>query len=84
MMNDIERELGRIAGVLESALANISRISVKLEDHIDDEDKKLSRIEQQLSLSRFLWLTVKAVALTIAFALAFKFGDIATLWKGLK
>ena len=83
-MNDVERELGRLAGAVEAITENVSRIDGKLDRHMEEEDKKLSHIVQQLSLSRFLWLTVKAVGLTIAFALAFKFGDIANLWKALK
>ncbi len=83
-MNDIEHELGRLAGESAAMSKRLERVESKLDRHMEDEDAKLRHIEQQLSLSHFLWLTVKAVVLTIAFMLAFKFGDIANLWKALK
>lgn len=83
-MNGSERELGRLVGAVEALSDRVDRIDVKLEKHIEDENKQLHKIEQQLSLSRFLWLTTKAVVLTIVFVFAFKFGDITNLWKALK
>jgi len=83
-MSDIERELGRLAEASENINERVDRIAKKLDKHIEDQQRQLRKIEQQLSLSRFLWLTAKAVILTVAFLVAFKFGDIASLWKGLK
>jgi hypothetical protein len=83
-MNDTERELGRLAGEVTAIGQRMDRFDSKLDQHITDEEKTLKRIQEQLSLSRFLWLTVKAVVITIAFLLAFKFGDIANLWKALR
>ena len=84
MISDIQRELGRLAGETKEINERVGRIDAKLDKHIEDENEQLSKIERQLSLGRFLWMTVKATGLTIAFALAFKFGDIAGLWKELK
>jgi len=83
-MSDIERELGRLSGKVTAIGDRMDRFDIKLDQHIADEEKTLRNIEQQLSLSRFLWMTVKAIVLTIAFLFAFKFGDIASLWKTLK
>lgn len=90
-MSDVERELGRLAQAAENITDRVnrlsdraSRIEDKLDEHINDENQKLDTIKQQLSLTRFLWLTVKAVILTIAFLVAFKFGDISGLWRELK
>ena len=80
----MERELGRLAGEMSDIKERVSRIDDKLDKHINDENDKLTHITHQLSLARFLWLTVKAVTLTIAFIFAFKFGDIAGLWRELK
>ena len=84
MPRDIERELGRLAGEVTGIGDRLDRIDDRLNTHMKEEEATLRKIHQQLSLSRFLWLTVKAVALTIAFAFAFKFGDISNLWKQLK
>lgn len=80
----MEREIGRLAGAYVALAERVDRIDTKLDDHIKDENKQFLKIHQQLSLSRFLWLTVKAVVLSIAFIFAFKFGDIAGLWKELR
>ena len=84
-MNDgAEREIGRLAGAVESINGHIERVEGKLDKHIEDENGRLAKITEQLSLGRFVWLTLKAVVLTFAFLLAFKFGDISGLWKALK
>ena len=83
-MNDTERELGRLAGASTEIKDRVNHIDAKLDKHIEDENEQLLKIEQQLSLGRFLLLTAKATALTIVFVLAFKFGDISALWKALK
>ena len=80
----MERELGRLAGEMTDIKERVSRLDTKLDKHIEDQVVTLTHISNQLSLSRFLWLTVKAIALTVAFAFAFKFGDIAGLWRELK
>ena len=79
-----EREIGRLAGAMEAVEARLERIESVLDKHIEHDDLALTRISEQLSLARFLWLTVKALILTIVFVLAFKFGDIAGLWKTFK
>ena len=82
--DDSGREIGRLGGVVESIVDQIERVETKLDKHIEEEDTRLQHIAEQLSLARFVWLTLKAVVLTIAFLFAFKFGDISTLWKALK
>lgn len=44
-------------------------------------DSRLDRIEAELSLYKTLIKFFKAVALTVAAILAFKFGDIKGIWK---
>ena len=83
-MSDVERELGRLAGEAEEINKRVERIDTKLDKHIEDEDKKLTNIEHQLSLGRFMLLAAKALILTVVAVLAFKFGDIGNLWKTLK
>ena len=80
----MERELGRLAGEVTGISDRLERIDDRLNAHMREEEKVLIKIHQQLSLSRFLWLTVKAVVLTLAFIFAFKFGDISNLWKQLR
>ncbi len=43
---------------------------------------RLEKVENQISLYKFVINTVKVVGASIVFILAFKFGDIKTLWKG--
>ena len=79
-----EREIGRLAGAIEAAADRLERMESTLDKHIERDDKRLAKIAEQLSLIRFVWLTVKALVLSIIFVLAFKFGDISGLWKALK
>ena len=79
-----ERDIGRLESSVSALREDVSRIEGKLDDHIKEENKKLDHIKQQLSLARAMWLFLKAIVLTIAFVLAFKFGDIAGLWKALR
>jgi len=83
-VDDSERELGRLAGVMGSISEHLERIENKLDEHVSSEEKRLQHIEQQLSLSRFLLLTGKAIILTVVFILTLKIGDISSLWKYLK
>lgn len=84
MSGDTERELGKVVGNLEGLEARLDRIETKLDGHVERQEKRLQKIEQQLSLGRFLLLVAKAIVLTIVFALAFKFGDIKSMWSELK
>jgi signal transduction protein with GAF and PtsI domain len=82
-MPNSEREIGRLAGAVEAVAERLDRMDVKLDKHVEDEEARLLHIEHQLSLARFLFLSVKAIVLTVIFLLAFKFGDIKSLWKAL-
>ena len=46
-------------------------------------DVALKDIREQLSLYRHVVLTLKAIAWTLVFIVAFKFGDIKELWTAL-
>lgn len=78
-----ERDIGRLQGAVEAISKDLNRLHDTLAEHIADEDGKLEHIEQQLSLGRFILLTVKTVGLTVIAVLTFKFGDITALWKTL-
>lgn len=78
-----ERELGRLAGAIEEIGNRLERVEEKIDVHVEREERRLQKIEQQLSLGRFLLLFAKAIVLTIVFVLAFKFGDISNLWKAI-
>ena len=52
-----------------------------LAQHVEREDARLKRIEEKLSLSRFIWLTIKALLATVALIIAFKTGDVREVWK---
>jgi hypothetical protein len=74
----------RVAEQLGSIQSTLSTLVVKLDAHIIDEEKRLKTIEDQLSLARFTFLLLKAMGLTILFLIAFKWGDIKSLWIALK
>ena len=94
-MSEIDHELGRLSALVESLAARINRIDgalmtevkstrADLKQHIVDEEERLKHIEEQLSLGRFLLYFGKALLLTAAAVLAFKLGDIKSLWLWLK
>lgn len=43
---------------------------------------RLEKVENQISLYKFVINTIKVAGASIIFILAFKFGDVKTLWKG--
>jgi hypothetical protein len=79
----IGERLGQLTASVQHLTDNVSKIDTKLDRHVHSEEDRLKRIEEQLSLGRFMLLAAKAVALTIVAALAFKFGDISALWKSV-
>lgn len=81
---EIAQQLGELRADARAMVLNIKNMDAKLDKHIEDEEGRLKRIEEQLSLTRFIWLVLKAMVLTVAFILAFKFGDIRGLWDHLK
>ena len=94
-MAEVDHELGRLSASVESLSARIERIDVALMDeikgaraelkqHVVDEEKRLKDIENQLSLGRFLLYLGKALLLTVIAVLAFKLGDVKSLWLWLK
>ena len=83
-MTSNERDIGRMEQAILTLKEDVIRVETKLDKHIEEENGKLTHISQQLSMARFVWLTLKACVLTVAFVLAFKFGDVAGLWKALK
>lgn len=81
---EIAQQLGELRAEAKNVSARLLAVDMKLDKHVQDEEARLTHIEHQLSLTRFLWLAAKAFVLSLAFALAFKFGDIKNLWAQLK
>lgn len=81
---DFAQQLGALNAQMNTTSERIVALDGKIDLHIKDEETRLKHIEEQLSLGRFMWLTVKAVVLTLVFILAWKFGDIKGLWAELK
>lgn len=80
----IAQQLGELRATVKNTADSLAAIDKKLDRHVEDEEARLLKIEHQLSLTRFLWLVLKAFVLTLAFVAAFKFGDIKGLWTHLK
>ena len=88
-------ELGERFGDLRAGQRHMTEkiddIASILKDHIKSEDARfdelenvrLRKIEEQLSLGRFMLLILKAVGLTVVLILTFKFGDVTSLWKAV-
>jgi hypothetical protein len=74
----------KVAEQLGGIQSTLSIVIAKLDAHIVEEEARLKKIEEHLSFARFIFLFVKALALTVLFVLAFKFGDIKSLWAALK
>lgn len=58
-------------------------IHARLNSHMKEEDARLQKIEHQLSIARFVLMTVKVVLSTFFLLLTLRFGDIIGLWKTL-
>jgi hypothetical protein len=61
----------------------MDEIAERLEDHIEEEERRLKSIENQLSFGRFLLFTAKAIGMTLILLLTLKLGDISSVWKAL-
>lgn len=81
--DDMHERLGRLTEGMDHVRERVDSISGRLDEHMSSEEARLRNIEHQLSLGRFLLLVAKGILLTIGALLAFKFGDISALWKGL-
>lgn len=84
----VASELGRLGENTRNMGARISdmgelldEIDRKLDAHVKAEEERLRKIEHQLSFAGALFFFTKALVLTVAAVLAFKFGDITALWK---
>lgn len=70
--------------------AKVEGVESLLKNHIDNEEEKLEKLHdkidkalEQLSLYRFAISFIKVLGYSLVALLAFKFGDIKALWKGL-
>jgi len=66
---------------MESLRQEIKTRWEKEDLHWEKIDLRLDKIESELSLYKFSLRIVKAVGLTAAAFLAFKFGDIKQIWS---
>mgnify|MGYP003395668080 CR=1 FL=1 len=81
---DVAQQLGHIQATLENMDARLVNVDTKVDTHIAEGEIRLRKVEYSLSLARFTVLFLKAIALTILFVFAWKFGDIKSLWTALK
>lgn len=80
---ELGEKLGRLEANTQHVIKAVEALAGKVEAHISGEEDRLKKIEGQLHLGRFVFLTIKAIVLTLAFLMAFKFGDIGALWKAI-
>jgi len=66
---------------LHERVATLETTQVAIKDSLEAQTKVLKEIRDELSLYKTIMKLVRAVGLTLAFILAFKFGDIKGLWK---
>lgn len=76
----LAERLGQMSESIKHIREDLAEVKQTLSEHASREEARIKHIEQQLSLGRFLFLTAKAIVLTAIALLAFKFGDIGTLW----
>ena len=83
----IEQEI-RLKIETENNTSELHQIRIMVEDRWKYEDTKwgklenrLDKIEAEISLYKYAIKFTKAVGLTLAAVLAFKFGDIKGFWK---
>lgn len=81
---DIERAIGRLEGTVGAIGEHLKAMDIKFDKHVSEEEKRLSKIEKQLSLAHFVVLLVKAAVLTVVALLTLKLGDVKSLWHFYK
>jgi len=80
-MTDPDRILGKLEGVCDGIDGKLDAISDRLDAHVEKAEGRLRKIEEQLSVGRFLLFMIKAGVLTVVAVLTLKFGDIVGLWR---
>ena len=75
-----ERLLGERLGQIGESLRGVDKrldsIDAKLTDHMNKEESRLRRMEEQISLGKYLVMTAKAIGIVLLAIVTFKFGDL--------
>lgn len=68
-------------GYLTAALEALSRDIAEIKAMQAQQARQLDEVKDQLSMWKTTAFVMKSLALSAAFILAFKFGDIPDLWR---
>ena len=82
--------IGYIQGKIEALHDNIVEVKRALLNHIGEENgndkqmlERLQSIELNMTKASVAGKVLKAIGLTLIAILAFKFGDVSTIWNSL-
>lgn len=90
--NDNDRDLGRLEGqfkIFAEQMLSLHKervemfkdLKLSLENKADAQERRLMNIENELSTYKTIIKTSKFIFYITICTLAFKFGDVKTLWK---
>ena len=81
--NSNDNQIGYLTKAIEDLASMVKSHMDKEEGDRSKLDARLSKIEEDISLARWIVKVIKVLFWTGVFLLTFKFGDIKTLWTNL-
>ena len=78
--DELNRTLGELVGTVKGMGDRIGGMESKMETQHKDLSARLKMVEDHVSTTKYLFHLVKAATYTLFFILAFRWGDIKTLW----
>ena len=81
--NNYSQEIGALQEFAENSKADRAALHKDvdgLHDKLEKIDAKLDLLKEELSVYKTIYKTIRFLALSFIALLAFKFGDVASLW----
>lgn len=79
-LDEINLTLGKLCGTVEALNGKVGGMNSRMETQHKDITSRLKVVEDHVNTTKYIFHIVKAGAYTLFFVLAFRWGDIKTLW----
>lgn len=77
----VPAQLGYLTKAVEDQCRHIQKFTKESKEKDAKFEKRLIKIENEISMYKTVIKTIKAIVMTVLFICAFKFGNISGLWK---
>lgn len=87
MRDDLIKELGELKGTMTSFLEETKGHRIVVYEKLDSMEESMAerfrKIEDELSVYKTIYRTIKFIGLLLIAIVTLKFGDVKTLWSTL-